>query len=341
MSLDKQINIQSNFDKLKTQPCFTADFEEIQGRCFCKTCRKIYLIRMTKEKKNDVQSLPIPTVCKRGNYFSKGSLPEFPIFLENHLKSDLHKKNAKLLLDIQAEDENAFFKGVGKKEEDEKMFSRFLILLFIILIFFYRLQRAERRYANKSDYYQTDKFYKEMQGKFLLAELVVVDWMQKRNHSDCEFHPQLQLIERLLRIFHPDFRYPLFDHYSPECYNEFREMICEEKRDSFLSRILRNLVLAILTDEMKDCSKQELIDYHAVLLDDNSDVISQFLHVRPVGEKGTKGVGLAGSFVEMTTGLFYYVFDILFRREDIERNHFVHWNRQCCEHVGCKREFDC
>jgi hypothetical protein len=79
-----------------------------------------------------------------------------------------------------------------------------------------------------------------------------------------------------------------------------------------VASFLNHGVGGMLTDEMRDCSKQELIDYHIVLLNEACAFMSRFLHVRHVGSKNTKGVGLCESFVQMTIGLFYFLSSFLF-----------------------------
>jgi hypothetical protein len=126
--------------------------------------------------------------------------------------------------------------------------------------------------------------------------------MNQHNHSDREFHPLLLLIQKILRILHPNIYHPEFDHYSPECYNELREMIAEIKSIPIITALLEHYAATILTDEMRDCSKQELIDYHIAFLDQACNIVFSFLHVQPTGDKNIQAIGLGESFVQVTNG---------------------------------------
>jgi lipopolysaccharide biosynthesis regulator YciM len=115
-----------------------------------------------------------------------------------------------------------------------------------------------------------------MRDKYILIELVVVEWMNKRNHSDCEFHEFLILLVKIFKILHPENTYNDFDHYSPECFNEFRKLISEVKKIPAISALLNHLVGVILTDEMRDKSKKELIDYYIVVLNEACELAPSF-----------------------------------------------------------------
>jgi hypothetical protein len=57
-----------------------------------------------------------------------------------------------------------------------------------------------------------------LEEKYILVELVVVEYMGKKNQSDSEFHPFLLLLGKIFHIMHPEIHHPPFDHYSFGCF---------------------------------------------------------------------------------------------------------------------------
>jgi hypothetical protein len=120
-----------NFWNLSMKPIFKKDFEVFGGRGFCKVCRKICEIRQSLNKNVAVEEESVEKQFKRGDFSSKGAIPEWPGNLTEHLEGPFHKRNAELLEELSL-DEKTFEKAAKVDNNNEKgnLSSRFFFFKF-------------------------------------------------------------------------------------------------------------------------------------------------------------------------------------------------------------------
>jgi hypothetical protein len=94
-----------NFSTLSKTPEFMANFVVIKGRGFCKKCRRLYILRMhMKGLTISDENVDGSYSVKRGDFFSKGSLPEWPKYLKQHLDAPSHERADSILIQLEKEE---------------------------------------------------------------------------------------------------------------------------------------------------------------------------------------------------------------------------------------------